>query len=123
MKRYKVIALYVQGLRKRPFEAGEIVTDSSFYEGIADYLVEQGFIKQISEDEEKPVARYNPEVEITRRPVELPEIDLDKLDEGKDLNFTRASRNQMKQELQRVGIAFDEDESKKSLYEKWKNLR
>lgn len=122
MKRYKVKALYVQGLRKQPYEAGDVVREDNFYEGIADYLVREKFIEEISDDGEKPILRTDPDIEITRRPVEVVEEE-EKFNEGKDLNFKRTSRNEMKMDLQLAGIRFDEDESKTSLYEKWKNLR
>lgn len=50
MKKYEVISLSVGGLNNKIFRSGDKVTAANFPQGNAEKLVEQGFIKEISEE-------------------------------------------------------------------------
>lgn len=53
MKKYKVLTCVLQGLRKTPFEGGEIVTESNFAEGAIGALVSGGFLAPVEEPEKE----------------------------------------------------------------------
>lgn len=54
-KTYIVAVLMLQGIRKQPFESGEVVTPDNFPSGQFEALIEKGFIKEKPDetDEEK----------------------------------------------------------------------
>jgi len=68
MKKYIVLALTLQGLRKKHFEAGEIVTESNFPAGQVPVLIEKGFLEEVKAPQvvEKTKADSKNEVEKTK---------------------------------------------------------
>ncbi len=63
MKKYKVISLSVSAPKNKIFKSGAIVSENNWGPGIADNLVRQGFLKEISEDLEETAPEPVPQLE------------------------------------------------------------
>jgi hypothetical protein len=120
MKKYIVVALSVGGLSNKIFNSGDAVDEDNFEPGHADALVEQGFLKQISEIEEviSPVGLGDTKddiggPEITEPPIELVEIAEEEIRNG-DEDMTV---KQLREELIKRNISFKATATKAELYE------
>jgi hypothetical protein len=130
MKRYKVIALSVGGRANNIFSAGDIVTEENFIPGRADELVAQGFLKQI---DETPHPVGNIPAEEIQVEVSEPKQDEDQkqetslIDSLKDslggesekIDINAKTRKEYIKELTDLGIPFEQNASKKELFELW----
>lgn len=132
MKRYTVIALSVGGRANKIFSAGDTVTEENFIPGRADELVAQGFLKQIG-DTPQPVGNIPAEeihVEVSEPKQDedqKPEEETSLIDSLKDSlggesekqDINAKTRKEYIKELTDLGIPFEQNASKKELFELW----
>jgi hypothetical protein len=57
MGNYRVIVLRVQGINKKTYEAGEIVSDENFPEGVAYELCKKGYLRSETKDDESKMVK------------------------------------------------------------------
>lgn len=99
MKSYKVIALSVGGLNNKIFNSGDEVFENNFHTGRADQLVKEGFLKEISEEQELPA--------------------LGSLSGKTPLGIDEFEVTDIKQNLTNFNVTFDLNATKEELYNLW----
>lgn len=110
MKHYKVIALSVGGSKNKVFHVGEEVRENQFPDGVADQLVEKGFLKEIGKDDEVPKMVPQEPQTIEKPVTSTLEVK----------GISEVTRKDMMAFLKKQGVEFATDISKKELYELWK---
>lgn len=90
LKTYKVVALSVGGRGKRIFNSGDKVTENDFVPGVADQLVDRGYLVLLKDKVTGEVPELKSderEVEYKREPeVESEEVEQPKKPKGKKKN-------------------------------------
>ncbi len=120
-KHYKMIALSVGGIGKI-YESGDIVAGSNFPEQNIAPLVSQGFMRELTEEEQvdfdkkeeaKAIDSNLDKTTDIKKEDDEEQADFDKKEEAETIESVR-------KKLQSKGIRYGKDESKESLIEKLK---
>ena len=86
MGRYKVVVLGVQGLNKKVYGPGDVVTEKNFPEGVAAQLVKSGHLESLTkandEKKQKEAEKALKEAEKVYKSAQKSVVELEKAKEG-----------------------------------------
>ena len=127
MRIAKVIALAVSGTKNRVFESGATVNENNFHQGVFDQYIESGHIALEGDNSEKA----NPEVgEVERVKKPKKEVVVEAIEEAKeevpvedgeeDESGDDATKKEIMEQLDELGVAYKKTMTKKELYDLWK---